>query len=184
MATGLVLASESALHSLYGSLCSANFSDGTNVSSCQTFVIQYFNNLSGSNKTSSYSSMANVLFQWLTGSAPQTSLGLPNSTTIPGLRIQIIDPDGKTSFDSNAGVLNNIVDNINVPGDNFPNDGKYIINENQNTRSYNMGAALSEQGEYFQNKWSSTVNAVQLYLAVRQGNKSKPLGNIVISMNA
>ena len=46
-----------------------------------------------------------------------------------------------------------------------------------------MSAALSHTGISFSTKYSTTVNANQLYIAVRQGSITDPLGNIVISMN-
>ena len=58
-----------------------------------------------------------------------------------------------------------------------------LINENQNTRSYNMNAALSNSGIAYQIKFSNSVNTFQHYIAVRQGSTTEPIGNIVISMD-
>jgi hypothetical protein len=59
----------------------------------------------------------------------------------------------------------------------------HFINENQNTRTYNLSAALSNSGISYQTKYSNTVLDNQRYIAVRQGSIAEPLGNIVISIN-
>jgi hypothetical protein len=84
-------------------------------------------------------------------------------------------------YDSNSDY--NVYTNIGIPSSNFLTTGKYLINENQNTRSYNMNAALSNSGIAYQIKFSNSVNTFQHYIAVRQGSTTEPIGNIVISMD-
>ena len=106
-------------------------------------------------------------------------LGLAPSAVIDGLRVQVILADGNTAYDSHKTEENNKFHHINKMNIN----NEYYINENQNTRSYNMGAALSSSGIFYQTKMSHSTGTKQMYIAVRQGSVSAPLGNIVISMN-
>ncbi len=94
------------------------------------------------------------------------------------MRIQVILADGVTAFDSNKLPVINDFNNINKIL-----DGKYLINENQNSRSYNMGAALSQSGVFTQLKYSNSTGENEMYLVIRQGlSMTEPLGNVVISM--
>jgi hypothetical protein len=139
-----------------------------------------------------YETMSTSIKSWLDTSSnetgPFTALGLnPSWNTSKGsqygIRVQVIFANGQTAFDSNAG-SNNIFGNINKPKDTFLSDGKWLINENQSSRSYNMGAQLSNSGFFYQTAHSGTVKKQQMYLAMRQGiSPTQPLGNLVISMN-
>jgi hypothetical protein len=151
-----------------------------------------------------YSTMVTSIANWLQEDSdlitgPFLALGLKpswntNNGSQYGIRVQVILANGQTAYDSNAGPRN-IYGNINKPtatiasSDTFGNttyqwDGKYLINENQATRSYNMGAALSNSGIFYQTAHSTTVKKEQMYLVMRQGNSpTSPLGNLVVSMN-
>ena len=125
--------------------------------------------------------MPSAISAWMSALSTLQSVGLTNQDSIPGLRVQVIMADGKTAYDSNSN--NNSYANINVPAANFSTTGKYLINENQNSRIYNMAAALSTSGVSHMLKYSNSVGVNQRYIAVRQGSQTEPLGNIVISMN-
>ena len=142
-------------------------------------IIQFLNALN----PSTYSAMAAAISAWITSDAAKQSIGLSSVDAIPGFRVQVIEADGKTAYDSGS-TTNNAFANIGVPASNFLTTGKYLINENQNTRIYNMSAALSQTGIAYHTKYSNSVNANQMYIAARQGNTIEPLGNVVISMNA
>lgn len=122
-----------------------------------------------------------------TGSdATKAAIGLSPTDAIAGLRVQVFLADGTTAFDSNASTplsTNNIYANIKVPASNFLTTGKYLINENQNTRVYAQSANLSSSGISYQIKYSTSTGSDQQYIAVRQGNTGEPLGIIVISIN-
>lgn len=149
-----IVGSQSVLNNLYGSLVSNNV---------QSACVNYLNKLD----LESHTLMSSKINEWLNSSAPQASIGLSPTTKIPQLRVQVIEADGTPAFYTYKIVNFDTKDNeVNV-----------------NTRSYNMGAALSQSGMFCQIKYSNTVNSRQIYLAVRQGNTSEPLGNIVISMN-
>lgn len=186
--TSLVLASPGVLNQLYASLCSYSYTTPDKVtSSPQTFVNEYLESLED---PTDYSRMVLALDDWLLSDAPSKSIGLtgPGITTISGLRVQIIEADGTTAYDSSrsfvAGVNYNVYTNINKPRDDFLTSGKYKINENQGTRSYNMGAFLATTGTFIQQKYSKTIGDDEMYYAVRQGlSSSFPEGNIVISMH-
>jgi hypothetical protein len=175
--------SQGALQQLYQSLSTYSYSDTTSglTASPQTFVNNFLTNLNAT----TYAEMANAINYWLTSNAPALALGLPasSSNNPAGLRVQVIESDGTTSFDSSAGA-NNVFTNIKIPKSDFVTSGKYLINENQGSRSYNMGAFLSQTGVYFLSKYSNSTKSNQSYLAVRQGTSPNlPLGNIVISIN-
>jgi hypothetical protein len=175
-----VVASVSFLNQLYTSLCSISVPGYTNFS-VQSYIVTFLNT---PNNSINYSNMVGAINAWLSSTTiPQTAAGLLTGTDIHGLRVQVIEADGVTLFDSNAGD-NNIFQNINIPKSTFLTDGKYLINENQNVRSYNMGATLSQSGVFSQQKFSKTTGTNQIYLSVRQGiSSSHPIGNIVVSMN-
>ena len=119
-----------------------------------------------------------------------------------GLRVQIIQSSGWTAYDSAvADTSNNFLHDVSMnqykyiatpkmdfamtvgPPPTF-GSGKWLINENQNTRPYNIGALLSNSGTFYYTGYSPTVTTEQMYLAVRQGNNPNySLGNVVISMN-
>jgi hypothetical protein len=175
--------SQGALQQLYSSLTTYSYSDTTSglTASPQTFVNNFLTNLNAT----TYDEMSNAIKYWLTSSAPASALGLQASASNnpPGLRVQVIEADGTTSFDSNVGA-NNVFTNIKIPKSDFLTSGKYLINENQGTRSYNMGAILSQSGIYYMSKYSNSIGYNQSYIAVRQGaSPALPLGNIVISIN-
>ena len=177
MSAASLVASPGVLNQLYASLCSYSFTNENKSASPQIFVNQY---LQETNSPAYYLSMTSALNAWLNSSAPSSAVGVTGS--IPGLRVQIIEADGSTAFDSNS--KNNAFANINIPKSDFLTSGKYLINENQGSRSYNMGASLSQTGTFNQIKYSNSTGANQMYYAVRQGTSSSfPLGNIVISMN-
>ena len=164
-------ASTSVLSTLY-----SNFVSTGNQSS----VVNYLK----TEASAEYSPLPTAISAWITADSTKQSIGLTASDTIAGLRVQVILADGKTAYDSSAGG-NNVFTNINIPKTDFITTGKYLINENQNTRSYNMNATLSQSGIAYQVKYSNStaVLANQFYIAVRQGSNIEPLGNIVISMN-
>ena len=182
----VITSSLAALQQLYSSLCSAIVSGNTN--SVQNSVMDY---LIIPNDSARYSSMANAIVRWLNSNGPTEAVGISGGGGIVSLRVQIIEADGTTSFDSNAcggsvgsyTIGQNLFDNINKPSTNFITTGKYIINENQGNRSYNMGAWLSQTGVFTQFKYSNSTGVGEQYLAVRQGKApSNPLGNIVVSL--
>jgi hypothetical protein len=151
-----------------------------------------------------YNVMANAITQWITNQqVPYQALYGPisdlSSTDVSfltsftsgvgcGLRVQIIQSSGWTAYDSKniSGntVGKNIYNNIALPDPSFNTNGKWMINENQNSRPYNIGALLSNSGTFYYTGFSPSVASEQMYVAVRQGNSPNySLGNIVISMN-
>jgi hypothetical protein len=175
--------SQSALQTLYQSLSTYSYLDasGTGLTaSPQNFVVKFLTKLDASG----YISMNNALTNWLVSSAPASALGLPpsSSNNPSGLRVQVIGDDGTTIFDSSS--TNNAFANIKIPRSDFLTTARYLINENQASRPYNMGAILSQTGIYYMSKYSTSVGYNQSYIAVRQGaTPALPLGNIVISIN-
>lgn len=161
--------SNGALSQLYDSL----HKNGT-----QSAVVNFLTDV---NETD-YNTMKGKIEAWLSSDDTKASLGLLSTDTITGLRLQVIEADGKTSFDSSSSSSNLFAD-INVPKSDFLTTGKYKINENQNSRIYNMSAFLSQSGVAYHTKYSNSVGYNQMYIAVRQGSTAEPLGNIVVSMN-
>jgi hypothetical protein len=183
--TTVIYPSTAFLNSLYSSLCSTLYSGGNNIqASVQSFTIYYLNKITAEN----YTSMVNSINYWITSKTiPQIATGLPTgkpaNEQIYGLRVQVLEADGTTVYDSNSN--SNIFSNIGIPKPDFITSGKYLINENQGSRSYFQGALLSQSGNYTMKKYSNSVGLNQLYLAVRQGlSPSEPFGVIVISINA
>jgi hypothetical protein len=176
-----VVASVSFLNQLYTSLCS-NSVPGYTDTNVQTYCKQFLNDPGNSTK---YNTMVGAINAWLASTTiPQAAVGLPASTVIPGLRVFVLDANGATTYDSLA-AGNNIYTNINVPRADFLTTGKYMINENLGSRSYVMGAALSQTGVFSQTKYSNTANRKLLYLAIRQGlSSAEPSGFIIVSMDA
>jgi len=176
-----VVASVSFLNQLYTSLCS-NSVPGYTDTNVQTYCKQFLNDPGNSTK---YNTMVGAINAWLASTTiPQAAVGLPASTAIPGLRVFVLDANGATTYDSMA-ESNNIYTNINVPRADFLTTGKYMINENLGSRSYVMGAALSQTGVFIQTKYSNTANKKLLYLAIRQGlSSAEPTGFIIVSMDA
>ena len=162
--------SNGVLNQLYSSLCSTG---------AQSAIINFFNTPNSPN----YVAMGAAIVIWAASDAAKASIGLTPSDTIVGLRVQVIEADGKTVFDL-ASTINNTYANIGIPAADFLTTGKYLINENQNTRSYIMSAALSQTGIAYQTKYSNSVGTDQIYIAVRQGSTSEPLATIVVSMLA
>ena len=117
-----------------------------------------------------YNIMKLNIINWINSSNPQIAININNNIPIPGLRVLIVDADGSVIIDT---IKTNTYQ-------------KYIeksINENHNTRTYNIGAAISQDGIFYQEKYSTSAENNLVYLATRIGfNKYKPLGNIVISM--
>ena len=189
--SGLFVPSQAALNQLYTSACSDAITVNSTQTTLQSFVTAYLK----ANSSGNYANMVLAADAWLASSRPQTALGLPAATPIAGLRVQVIVAGGVTAYDSNAGV-NNVFAKIGIPNNtlssggepsaaNFINSGKYFINENQGTRSYNMSAWLSNSGVAYETKNSGSTGTFQSYIAVRQAATSvTPLGNIVISFNA
>ena len=181
-----VVASVSFLNQLYTSLCS-NSVPGYTDTNVQTYCKQFLNDPGNSTK---YNTMVGAINAWLASTTiPQAAVGLPASsvpayTQIPGLRVFVLDANGATTYDSLV-LGNNIYTNINVPRADFLTTGKYMINENLGSRSYVMGAALSQTGVFSQTKYSNTANKKLLYLAIRQGlSSAEPSGFIIVSMDA
>jgi hypothetical protein len=165
--------SVSALNLLYGSFSSV----------AQPAVVSFLNKPGGLAVETRYAKMQTDIDAWLSSSQPKSALGVGSTVEITGLRVQVVLADGLTVYDSGSGDRN-IFTNIGKPKS-VPFDGKYMINENQNTRTYNMGASLSQSGVFSQLKHSTSTGETQLYLAIRQGlSSSEPLGNIIISMDA
>ena len=172
-------ASVALLTQLYDSLCSNSVTNYT-ASSVQSYIMTYLNN--PSNPSNQYENMTGAINAWISSTLPQQAVG--SSSPVTGLRVFIVEADGATAYDSNAGA-NNTHANINVPGTNFSSDGKYKINANLGARSYIQAAALSQTGVFSQYKYSNTSNKRLLYFAVRQGlSTADPLGFIVIAMDA
>ena len=143
-----------------------------NSQNCQTAAIAFLLSQTNVSPTFLYTNMVTTIFSWLNGPSPNTYTG--TTVPIPGLRIQVIDADGSVAMDTYKGILDNTYDN-------YINN---LINENQNTRTYNIGAIMSNTGTFIQTKYSRTVNSTQMYLAIREGFGSDyPVGNVVISMN-
>lgn len=166
--------SASALNQLYSSF--STYIPDRGVFTPQEDVVTY---LRSPQDSGSYDNMVISINEWLASE--------PNGYTVDGdfLRVQVIQTDGVTSYDSNSGVRN-IYTNIGKPTATVDNqwNGKYLINENQGTRSYNMGAWLSQSGVFNQQKFSNSTGGQLIYLAVRQGiSAADPLGNVVISVN-
>jgi hypothetical protein len=191
--------SSSSLNQLYSAFSSTKDSGV----SAQDRVINYFNVKGGTSSYNevNYAAMATAINNWLCtkplGYTPKTS-GLATNS---GLRVQVIEADGKTAFDSNASTITdnsgtltavvnkNLLYNIHVPASGWntlvnKDNGKELINENQVTRSYNMGAFLAQSGTFYQIKYSASTGKPQMYIAVRQGlSSADPLGNVVISLD-
>lgn len=186
-----IAASATSLNQLAQSLNSYPAMDAYgNMINTASSISAFLNNQSDS---TCYATMAFSIANWLNEQStlktgPFLALGLnPSWNTSKGsqygIRVQVILANGQTAYDSKSN-LNNIFTNINKPSLTSPWDGKYLINENQGTRSYNMGAALSNSGIFYQTAHSTSVNKEQMYLVMRQGNSpTSPLGNLVISMN-
>jgi len=116
-----------------------------------------------------YNNMVSFILNWKNSTAPQLATNV--SSPIPGLRVLIADPDGTVAFDS-------------TKTNNWTNYRAKTINENHNTRTYNIGASMSNDGTFYQEKYSSSVGTNLVYYATRLGFTSyRPIGIIVISMN-
>jgi len=172
------------LESLYGSFTTSNYTTGSTSSN----IIGYVNYVTGtmnspSDQNTAYNNMKAAIYAWINNTSTPTaisSIGLPITTTIDGLRVTVILPDGSVLFDSASSDANNILSNINIPKPDFVTSGKYLINVNHGGRTYFQSAALSNTGTAFQKKFSITTNNYQYYYAVRQGSTSVQYGSIVV----
>lgn len=134
-----------------------------------------------------YNAMTNDVFDWLdnTDNALFKVMG-GGVDSLNGLRVQVVLPDGVTVLDTNKAKSLNTYANINIIDKSaVGGELKFKINENQASRSYNMGASLSNSGVFSQEKYSKSTGTAQYYLAVRQGaTPANPLGNVIVSMDA
>ena len=116
-----------------------------------------------------YNNMVAFILNWKNSLAPQQAINV--SAPIPGLRIVVTDPDGTVALDT-------------AKTNTWANYKAKTINENHNTRTYNIGAAMSNDGVFYQEKYSNSVGRNLVYYAIRLGFTSyRPIGNIIISMN-
>ena len=174
------------LNSLYSSLCSTTYTpDGKTSGSVQSYIINYLTDINETN----YTNMVNAINLWyISTTIPQLATGLqigtPANEFITGLKIQVMEADGITAYNSRAGT-NNIYANRNVPHPDFLTNSRYWIDDNQGTRTYYQGAMLSQSGIYSMKKFSNGSKIDQIYLSVRQGlSPQEPFGVVVISMNS
>ena len=152
-----IYSSKNILSNLYDSLCSEK---------CNTYIKQFIEIPNATN----YDTMKLSIINWINSSGPQEAISIDSNISIPGLRVLIVDADGSV-----------IVDTIKT--NTYQNYLAKTINENHNTRTYNIGAAISQDGIFYQEKYSTSVENNLIYLATRIGiNKYKPIGNIVISI--
>jgi hypothetical protein len=130
-----------------------------------------YNYLEQPSVQSTYNTMVPKIVEWLTASSTKNSVGVTNSGSLNSLRVTIVLPDGRVSYDSGKST------------NSYTNIALNAVNENHNTRSHVMNALLSNTGVAFQIKYSNSVNIKQHYVAVRQGSQQDPLGTIIVSMN-
>lgn len=172
------------MQSLYGSFTTSNYTTGSTSSN----IIGYVNYVTGTvlnitDQNTAYNNMKAAIYAWIdNNSTPSaiSSIGLPAGTTITGLRVQVILPDGILFFDSANPEANNTLANVNIPKSDFITTGRYLIGQNHGGRTYFQSAALSNTGTAFQKKFSTTTNTYQYYYAVRQGSTSVQYGSIVV----
>jgi hypothetical protein len=197
-----VFASYSSLDHLMHSLTSYTSSSVTDASNGYAYQLTagtaITNFLLNQGDSGAYDVMVNAIDQWESNPSvayhslygvtiSDASADFLMSKTGCGVRVQIIQSNGVTAYDSNS--TNNKYNNVNKPANGFDdstssNWGKWLINENQNSRPYNIGALLSNSGTFYYTGYSSSVSTEQMYYATRQGNSANyPLGNIVVSMN-
>lgn len=169
-----------ALEALYSTLSTTSVSVNNLNQSVASFILDF---MLLPTSSENYELMAKAIEQWYNSRNPSDSVGLEYTATVPGLRIVIIAANGHVYYDSNA-KSNNIFENINIPSRTTPWNGKYLINENHNTRPYTMGALLSSSGKFAASEFSTSTNDYRQYLAVRQGfTTNQPIGTIVISLD-
>lgn len=173
------------LNSLYSSMCSTTYTpDGEISGSIQSFIINYLTTINETN----YTNMVNAIKIWIESTtiphlATGLQVGIPANIFIPGLKVQIMEADGITAYNSRAGA-NNIFKYRNIPHPDFLTNSRYWIDDNQGTRTYYQGAMLSQSGIYSMKKRSNGSQTNQIYLSVRQGlSPQEPFGVVVISMN-
>lgn len=119
-----------------------------------------------------YNNMKQTVNEWL-----------QDKNQIEGIRIIIIQSDGSVSYDSNVS-NNNIYQNINKPRPDFLTTGRYLININHGVRHYFQQAISSDDGIFYAEKYSNSVNKNLLYLSLREGlNKNIAKGVIVITVS-
>ena len=169
--------SNSVLSQLYSNLCS---------SGVQSKVVAYLNE---PNLIAYYNPIISSLRNWVNATSTKESIGLSATDTISGLRIVVVLPDGHVVYDSgqedsvDGNGNGNVYTHINKPANNFITSGKYKINENHNTRLHVITANLSQSGISFATKFSTSTDAQQYYIAVRQGSQYEHTGTIIISMD-
>jgi len=165
--------SVSTLNTLYASLCQT----------AQQRITKYLNAPADSAK---HAAMVTDVFDWLENTGPLYAVLGGDVNNLNGLRVQVILPDGVTVLDTSKAKADNTFANVDVLKIVAAHSKvSYYINENQASRSYNMGASLSNSGVFSQEKYSKSTGTAQYYLAVRQGpTPSNPVGNIIVSMDA
>jgi len=175
--------SASALNQLYSDMATFVAANSVDDLTAQESVVSY---LRDPQPTDPAVPTVNVYYNNMVANITAWLASDPNGYTVANdsLRVQVIQPDGVTSYDSKS-TSANIFTNIGKPTAtvNGQWNGKYLINENQGSRSYNMGASLSQSGVFNQQKFSNSISEQLIYLAVRQGTSAAdPLGNIVLSV--
>lgn len=166
--------SVSTLNTLYASLCQT----------AQQRITKYLNAPADSAK---HAAMTTDVFDWLENTGPLYAAIGGDVNALNGLRVQVVLPDGVTVLDTSRARAVNTFANVSALKTAPAADSKlsYYINENQASRSYNMGASLSQSGVFSQVKYSNSTGLAQYYLAVRQGaSAAEPYGNVIVSMDA
>jgi hypothetical protein len=167
-----------ALEALYSTLSTTSVTIGPLNKSAASFILDF---MLAPDDENLYNMLVTAIQEWIDSDNVEHSVGL--NEKVRGLRIAIIAANGHVYYDSNA-KLNNLFENINIPSRTTPWNGKYIINENHNTRVYTMGALLSSSGKFAVSEYSTSTSSYRQYLAVRQGfTTNQPIGTIVISLD-
>jgi hypothetical protein len=97
------------------------------------------------------------------------------------LRFQVLLPDGTVAFDSYFTDVDSD-GNTTVGTNTWANFKNKVINENHATRGYVMASLLGTLGSSSVQKFSTTVNAPQLYMGFRIGPSSAiPMGLVALS---
>lgn len=130
-----------------------------------------------------HAAMVASINAWQASDAPQTSIGLTNADTIPGLRVIVGDPTGSRVYDTLA-LSNNQYANIDVPAADFATTGKYKLGKNIHSFPNVMQAILSHAGVSIHSKYNSAANSRTLTLCVRLGHSlAEPVGTVAVAMN-
>ena len=131
-----------------------------------------------------HAAMVASINAWQASDAPQASIGLTGTDTIPGFRVLVGDPNGSRMYDTLA-QSNNQYANIDVPAADFLTTGKYRLGKNLNSFPNVMQAILSNAGVSIHSKYNSAVNSRTLTLCMRVGHSStEPVGTVAIAMIA